>query len=393
MSGPLQGVKIVEAASVITGPWAASLLADQGASVIKIEAPAGDLMRASGHMRGGVGSWFVNLNRGKRSIAIDLTSERGLALAHMLVAEADVFVENWRPGVADRLGLGYEALKAIKPDIIHASVTGYGEVGPLAGARAYDPTVQGRSGIVAVQSNDNTDDPQPVRIAVSDQITSMTICQAITSALFAKANGGGGQRVHVSMLEASLQFLWPVGMSDHTYVGDGVTPGLLYGPSQRYWPTTDGAITAAVAPDKEWASLCSHLDRDDWRDNPLFADTRLRLQNYEQLMDAVGEHVATLTTDAAEAMFDAADVPNAPAAKRHELWDQPQVKALGAIQEVQHPHLGRIRQTAPAAQFSASPTAAGSPAPLLGEHTDEILTELGLTAADIEQARAAGVVI
>lgn len=393
MAGPLSGIRIVEAASVITGPWAASLLADQGASVIKIEAPGGDILRSSGHMRGGVGSWFVHLNRGKRSIVLDLTSEQGLEIAHELIAEADVFVENWRPGVADRLGLGYDTLRAINPDIIHASVTGYGTVGPMSGARAYDSTVQGRSGIVAVQSDDRTDDPQPVRIAISDQTTSMTICQAITAALFARANGGGGQHVHVSMLAASLQFMWPIAMSDHTFVGDGVTPGLMYGPTQRYWSTADGAIMAAIAPDKEWEGLLRETGREDWRADARFKDVVARLGHFHELMQTVGEHVATLTTAEASALFEAADVPYAPAVAREDLWNQPQVQALGAVEEVDHPHLGRLRQVAPAADFSATPTATASPVPLLGEHTDEILTELGFTAAAIAKARSTKVIV
>jgi crotonobetainyl-CoA:carnitine CoA-transferase CaiB-like acyl-CoA transferase len=392
MTGPLHGVKIVEAASVITGPWATSLLADQGASVIKIEAPAGDIMRASGHLRGGVGSWFVNLNRGKRSIAIDLRTEEGLQIAHALIAEADVFVENWRPGVAARLGLGYDDLVTIKPDIIHASVTGFGETGPLSGARAYDPTVQGRSGIVATQSNDRTDHPEPVRIAISDQVTSLTICQAITAALLARANGAGGQRVHVSMLEASVQFLWPVAMSDHTYIGDDITPGVMYGPTQKYWTTTDGAIMAAVAPDKEWSALCEIAQRPDWRNDERFVDISARLSHFEVLMDVVGEHIATLSTAEAAALFEAADVPYSPAIPRDGLWDEPQIAALGLIDEIDHPHVGRLRRVQPAPDFSATPAVAGAPAPLLGEHTDDVLTEVGFDAASIAAARAAGVV-
>lgn len=392
MAGPLTGVTIVEAASVITGPWAASLLADQGATVIKIEAPGGDIMRASGHLRNGQGSWFVNLNRGKRAITIDLTTAAGLDIAHRLVADADVFIENWRPGVADRLGLGYDDLVAIKPDIIHASVTGFGEVGPLAGARAYDPIVQGRSGIVATQSNDRTDHPEPVRVAISDQLTSLTICQAITAALLARANGAGGQRVHVSMLHASLQFLWPVAMSDHTYVGDGVTPGIMYGPTQQYWSTTDGAIMAAIAPDKEWAALCEVADRPDWFDDERFGDVGARLRHFSELMETVGLHVATLTTTEAAALFEAADVPYSPAVERDGLWDEPQVAAIDAVGEVDHPELGRIRSVRPAPEFSATPAETASPAPLPGQHTDDILSELGFTAAEIASARADGTV-
>ncbi len=392
MNGPMHGVTIIEAASVITGPWATSLLADQGATVIKIESPAGDIMRASGHVRGGQGSWFVNLNRGKRSITVDLRTPEGIEIAHRLVADADVFVENWRPGVADRLGLGYDDLVAINPAIIHASVTGYGHTGPLADARAYDPTVQGRSGIVATQSSDRTDQPEPVRLAISDQVTSLTFCQAITAALFARANGAGGQRVRVSMLEASLQFMWPIAMSDHTYIGDDVTPGIMYGPTQKYWSTTDGAIMAAVAPDKEWSALCSVADRPDWLADPRFVDIMARLRNFEELMDTVGAHVATLSTEEASKLFEASDVPYSPAVARDGLWEQPQVAALGAVTEVDHPHLGKIRQVQPAPDFSATPATAASPAPLLGEHTDAVLAELGFTDDEIEAARAAATV-
>jgi crotonobetainyl-CoA:carnitine CoA-transferase CaiB-like acyl-CoA transferase len=388
----MHGVTIIEAASVITGPWATSLLADQGAMVVKIEAPSGDIMRASGHMRDGQGSWFVNLNRGKRSIAVDLTTDAGRAIAHRLVADADVFVENWRPGVAERLGLGYDDLVALNPDIIHASVTGFGHTGPLSHARAYDPTVQGRSGIVATQSSDRTDDPEPVRLAISDQVTSLTFCQAITAALFARSNGAGGQRVHVSMLEASLQFMWPVAMSDHTYVGDNVTPGIMYGPTQKYWSTTDGAIMAAVAPDKEWSALCEVADRSDWLTDPRFGDITSRLQYFAELMETVGEHVATLTTAEASALFEASDVPYSPAVPRDGLWNEPQIAALGAIAEVEHPHLGRIRQVQPAPDFSVTPATAASPAPLLGEHTDEVLRDLGFTANEIAAARSENIV-
>lgn len=392
MTGPLHGVKIVEAASVITGPWATSLLADQGASVIKIEAPQGDIMRASGHLRAGLGSWFVNLNRGKRSIAIDLRAEGGLEIAHALIAEADVFVENWRPGVAARLGLGYDDLIAVNADIIHASVTGFGETGPLSGARAYDPTVQGRSGIVATQSNDRTDNPEPVRIAISDQVTSLTICQAITAALFARSNGAGGQRVHVSMLEASVQFLWPVAMSDHTYIGDDVTPGVMYGPTQKYWSTTDGAIMAAVAPDKEWMALCEVAQRPEWSADERFVDIGSRLRHFQPLMEIVGEHIATLSTAQAAALFEAADVPYSPAIPRDGLWEEPQIAALGLIDEIDDVHVGRHRRVQPAPDFSATPAEAGTPAPLLGEHTDDVLTELGFDAEAIARARAAGTV-
>jgi len=392
MAGPLSGVRIVEAASVITGPWACSLLADQGAEVIKIEAPSGDIMRASGHLRAGVGSWFVNLNRGKRSLVLDLGQPEGLEIARSLVADADVFVQNWRPGVADRLGLGYEALSTDHPDLVYLSISGFGDVGPLAAARAYDPTVQGRSGIVAAQSSDRVDCPEPVRLAISDQVTSLTAAQAVTAALLARAEGSGGQHIELSMLEASIQFLWPIAMSDHTYVGDDVTPGVMYGPTLRYWPTVDGAVTAAIAPDKEWGSLCSVAGRDDWREDPRFVDIMSRLVHYDELMSMVGEHIATLTTEQAARLFDAADVPFAPAVPRDGLWDDPQVAALELIEEVDHTTLGTIRRVRPATRFSGTPSASGAGAPLLGEHTDAVLHELGHDASSIAMLRERGVV-
>ncbi|MGI9623416.1 MAG: CaiB/BaiF CoA transferase family protein [Acidimicrobiales bacterium] len=392
MSGPLTGIRVVEAASVITGPWACSLLADQGAEVVKIEAPEGDIMRKSGHIRNGLGSWFVNLNRGKQSVVIDLTSDQGRALVHRMVAEADVFVENWRPGVAARLGLSYDELSEINPEIVHASVTGFGDTGPLSAARAYDPTVQGRSGIVAAQSNDDTNAPQPVRLAVTDQVTALTLSQAITAALLARATGSGGQHVELNMLAASVQFLWPVGMSDHTYIGPDTTPGVMYGPTLRFWPTLDGAVTAAIAPDKEWEALCRVSGKTAWSEDSRFATIGDRLRNYDALMTMVGEHVATLTTAECSDLFDRSDVPYSPAIARDGLWNDPQIDAIGIIEEVDHPTAGRMRQTTPAPSFTATPALAGTPAPSLGEHTDRVLTELGLASGEIASLRESGVV-
>lgn len=382
----------MELASVITGPWACSLLADQGAEVIKVEAPQGDIMRMSGHLRNGMGSWFANLNRGKRSIVIDLGQPAGVALVLELVQGADVVVQNWRPGVAERLGLGYDTCAEDNPALVYCSITGFGTEGPLATSRAYDPTVQGWSGVVAAQSSDRVDDPQPVRMAVSDQVTAITATQAITAALLARANGAGGQHVELSMLDATLQFMWPIGMSDHTYVGDDVTPGIMYGPTLRYWPTSDGAVTAAIAPDKEWAAWCRVTDRPDWFDDPRYADIWLRLRHYDELMTEVGEYVATLTTAESIARFEAADVPYAPAVPREGLWDQPHVAAVDLVEEVDDPTLGRIRQVRPAPRFGATPAVVGQGAPALGAHTDEILAELGHEPEAITALRASGAV-
>ena len=256
MSGPLDGIKILDASAIVSGPLATMLLADQGADVIKLEpTDVGDTLRLSPFARGGMTSFYANCNRNKRAIAVNLASEDGLAIALKLVAESDVFVQNWRPGAADRLGLGEEALRRINPDLIYCSISGYGPDGPYSQRRVYDPIIQGLSGHTAVQVNPEVPIPDLVRNIVADKSSAYTAAQAITAALFARERGAGGQHIDIPMIDASLAFFWPDGMLAHTFAGDDKPSGLALYQVYKLSQTSDGHLIYFAATDKEMHGL------------------------------------------------------------------------------------------------------------------------------------------
>ncbi|MFP6641833.1 MAG: CoA transferase, partial [Myxococcota bacterium] len=243
MAGPLAGFRIIDVSEVISGPLATMILADQGAEIIKIEPPRyGEESRQLANYRDGMAGIYLNCNHGKRSIGLDLKSEAGLAIALDLIREADVFVQNWRPGAAERLGLGEEALRAINPDLVYASVSGFGEDGPYADRRGYDPVFQCLTGHVAAQLNPEIPIPDLVRNAVVDKATSYSLAQGITAALLARERGGEGQHVRVTMLDAGLAFFWPDGMLRYSFVGGGVDHFVVPGERYQLLPTADGQL-------------------------------------------------------------------------------------------------------------------------------------------------------
>jgi crotonobetainyl-CoA:carnitine CoA-transferase CaiB-like acyl-CoA transferase len=219
MTGPLDGVRVLDLTSMVAGPVATMILADQGADVIKVEPPNGDLMRHLSLQRNGMSAFFLSCNRNKRSLAVDLKSAGGLAILQKLIPTADVLVHNFRPGAAERIGVGEEAVRALRHDIIYVSITGYGETGPYAGQRAYDPVIQAMSGLADIQANNETGRPRMVRTIIADNTTALTAAQAITAALFARTRTGHGQHVRLAMLDAMVAFLWPEAMPGLTFVG------------------------------------------------------------------------------------------------------------------------------------------------------------------------------
>ena len=226
MAGPLEGIRVVDASRVVAGPMAAMLLADQGAEVIKIENPGfGEEIRIAGYRRGGMCGFFANVTRGKRSIVLDLHQPAAQEIAQRLVQRADVLVQNYRPGAAERLGLGEPVVRALNPELIYTSISGFGETGPYSQRRVYDPVIQALTGHVAVQVNPQVPIPDLVRNLIADKATAFTTAQAITAALFARERGAGGQHIRVPMIDASLAFFWPDGMWAHTMRGEGVEPG------------------------------------------------------------------------------------------------------------------------------------------------------------------------
>ncbi len=391
MSGPLDGIKILDVSAIVSGPLATMLLADQGADVIKLEpTDVGDTLRLSPFARGGMTSFYANCNRNKRAIAVNLASEDGLAIALKLVAESDVFVQNWRPGAADRLGLGDEALRRINPDLIYCSISGYGPDGPYSQRRVYDPIIQGLSGHTAVQVNPEVPIPDLVRNIVADKSSAYTAAQAITAALFARERGAGGQHIDVPMIDASLAFFWPDGMLAHTFAGDDKPSGLALYEVYKLSQTSDGHLIYFAATDKEMHGLFRALGHPEWAEDPRFgvAASRSNTDNAVALGEKIAEAMLGQTTDALLARMLEEDVPVGPVLNLDEIFNDPQVEHNNAILEFDHPTAGRYHQARPAARFAKT---AQEPKrrmpPLHGEHTEEVLRELGYSEAELERLR------
>jgi len=393
MPGPLDGYRIVDLTSNVAGPLGTMILGDQGAEVIKVEPlDGGDPTRGSAQERGGFSTSFLNNNRSKRSIAIDLKAAAGRRALLRLCAGADVFVQNFRPGVVERLGLDEAAVRAVAPKIVYVSVSGFGEVGPYARKPVYDPIIQAYSGLATVQAGADDVRPRMLRTILPDKLTAITASQAITAALLARERTGEGQHVRLSMLEALLAFLWPSDMGDQTFVGDEPATQEKASATDLVYEVSDGWITVAVQTNAQWVALTEALDRPEWLDDPRFKTPALRQENVEarlfltqeELRDGSSQHWLDRLTEAG--------VPCAPILTRNQVIRAPQVEALGAVVEIDHPTAGKLRQMRNAARFSGTPAEIRRPAPALGEHTREILAEIGYTADEIDGLRADGVI-
>jgi len=354
------------------------MLADQGADVIKIEAPGkGDHVRSLGNARGGMSAMFLNINRNKRSLAIDLKTSRGVQAVKELALGADVFVQNFRPGVVDRLGIGEPVLRAINPNLIYVSIAGFGEKGPWSGKPVYDPIIQAVSGLTTVQAGADSERPRLVRTVLPDKVSAIVAAQAISSALFARERSGEGQHVRLSMLDAVLYFLWASDMGAQTYPDVEVRSQDAASFIDLIYETADGYMTVAVMSDREWAGVTRALNRPDWLADARFATPAARDRHVNERLEMTQEVLRTRTTAEWMAAFEANDVPCAPALTRGEVIRHPQVVANEIIIEHAHHAAGILRQTRAPARFEGTPTSIRRGAPLLGEHSVEILRELG----------------
>jgi crotonobetainyl-CoA:carnitine CoA-transferase CaiB-like acyl-CoA transferase len=392
MAGPLAGIRIVDLSAVISGPLATMLLADQGAEVIKVEPRGGDITRFSSFAHGGISALFANANRGKRSLAVDLDQAAGREIVLRLVAQADVFVQNFRPGAVERMGLGEAELRRVRPDLIYVSISGFGESGPYASQRVYDPIIQGLTGMVAVQKHNQSGERDLVRNIVCDKSSAYTAAQAITAALFARERGAGGQHVRVAMLDASLAFFWPDGMMRHTFPGDADAPGVTLCELYRLVETADGQLLIFAASDAEFAGFCRAIDRPELIDDPRFKTLQRRGQNALAMIAMQEEELRKRPSRVLLERLVAEGVPCGPVLELAQVLTDPQIAANGSIVESEHPHAGPMRQPRPPARFDRTPSAPGSPAPLLGEHSDAILAELGYSEAERLELRRSGTV-
>jgi crotonobetainyl-CoA:carnitine CoA-transferase CaiB-like acyl-CoA transferase len=390
---PLTGIRIIDLTSMLSGPWATMILADQGADVIKVEEPRqGDHTRSYGNRRHGFSASFLNLNRNKRSIGIDLKTPRGVEILKRLCQTADVLVQNFRPGVVERLGIDEARIRQVAPSIVYVSINGFGEKGPYSHKPVYDPIVQAFSGLTTVQAGADDRRPRLIRTVLPDKLTAVTAAQAIAAALIGRLRTGKGQHVRLSMLDAVLAFLWASDMGAQTYIGERVSPRSAASFIDLIYETADGFMTVAVMTNKEWSALSRALERPQWLEDRRFSTPALRDENIDARLAMTQDVLKTRTTAAWLERLEAAGVPCAPVLTREQVIAHPQVIASGILLESEHPTAGRLRQTRTAARFEA-PTIVRRGAPRLGEHSHEILSELGIaeeTIKALERERVIG---
>jgi crotonobetainyl-CoA:carnitine CoA-transferase CaiB-like acyl-CoA transferase len=393
MPGPLTGYRIIDATQMISGPMATMMLADQGADVIKVEPPGtGDLTRAVAGRRHGMSPTFAVANRNKRSAVIDLKQPRGVELLKRLVARADLFVQNFRPGTVDRMGIGESALREVKPDLIYVSISGFGETGPYVHKRTYDPVIQALSGLASIQADPQSGRPKMLRVIVPDKVTALTAAQAMTAALLARERTGLGQHVKLAMLDAVIAFIWPESMAAHTFIGP--EKAITRPPNTRdlVFQTADGYITCGAVSDSEWDGLCHALEHPEWLQDERFKTPAGRVRHADARLELAAGVLQTRSSAEWLARLDGHQVPCAPILTRDQLLTDPQVAANEMIIEATHPGAGPMRQPRPAARFGSTPAELRSFAPALGQHTSEVLREAGLSSDEISQLKEAGVI-
>lgn len=393
-NGPLRGMRILDIGSMLAAPWSTTLLADQGAEVIKIEPPGiGDVQRYLGATRNGFSALHQAVNRGKRSLALDLKKTAGLEAMHKLVAETDVVAHNFRPGVAEKLGVDYATLAEINPQLVYLSVTGFGHEGPMAGRAAYDNVIQAFAGVALNQTDAVTGVPSQYYQLFSDKMTAMYACQAITSALLARERGAGGQHIQLAMVDAVASFLWPDVAGTAAFLEPGAETGVPLAKGVPLVRFKDGYGQVAPVKDSDFHGYCAAFGVDS--SDPGLATVMDRAVNGELVqatIAAVVERAAAVPVDEAMARLEAADVPCGKAYHLHELPEHPQMQANKLFAQTEHPVAGRMVEPRYPVQFSETPADRGGPAASLGQHSGEILAELGFDAAQIEALTQAGVI-
>ena len=389
---PLAGVRVLDLATALAAPLAAGILAEQGADVIKLEPPGGgDVLRHVGPAVGGVSGIYQMTNRSKRAATVDITTGEGRAIVLELAAGADLVFQNFRPGVAERLGVSYEHLREVNPDVIVVAVTGFGPTGPYAARPAYDGIIQAASGIAALEADVETGEPHSLRHTVSDKLTALHAVQAATAALLARDRGAGGQLVEVAMLEVSASFLWIDAAGRETLLDyDGPQRS---DPAAHVKPmaTADGWMYIVALSDDQYLGLCRALDVEV---DPRLATMAGRHQNRglaRHVWREIRTRLAALPTAEACSRLEAQDVPHSPAIEVRDLPAHPQLSHHEFFCDSEHPAAGRMRQTRPPVRFGGTPSAWRPHAPEPGRDTDEIIA--GLRGPDAAAAlRAAGVI-
>ncbi len=377
--GPLSGVRIVDFTENMSGPLATMMLGDQGADVIKVEAPSGDTLRGVGTNTGGLSAFFLNLNRSKRFVGLDLKTAPAAEIVGALVDRADVVIHNFRPAAAAKLGIDAATLCTGRPKLIHGTVIGYGTVGPYGGRPAYDHVLQALAGYSALQQVSD-EPPSLVRQGVIDKIASFHVAQAITAALYERTRTGRGRSIEICMLDVAIAALWPDGMMNHTIV----EPEHVFGPVSRTFrvtPTADGYVSLAAVTPRQQERFLEAVGLPESK------------RTTGEILRKAAAVIATLSTQEVIDLLNRYDVPVAPVVGLDELHNHPQIRANETVDEFVHPHVGPVRQANPAVRFT--PTRAGElpAAGPVGEHNHEVLAELGYDERTIGELVESGVLV
>ena len=387
MNGALAGIRIVEAASYVTGPFASQLLADMGAEVVKIEEPKrGDPFRGWGERN--YAATFCSLNRNKKSITLDLRVDAGRDIALRLASEADVLIQNFRPGVMEKRGLGYNDIKKLNSNIVYCSISGFGPTGPYRDMPGYDTVGQARSGLLSLLTDPGK--PQGMGISFSDHLTGMYACYGVLSALMNRMLSGEGQHVETSLLRASVSF---VGENAARYFETGHVP------RRKHRTTTAGVfafedrdglpfVLHMSSPDKFWRNMFEVVGKPEWSEDSRFNNRKARIENYDTLVEQLTPIFRGGRREDWLRRLTEMDVPAAPINTLDEVFADPQVQTYGFPVEVEHPKMGKMKLLGNAVDMSRTPPGIDRPPPMLGEHTEEILTRLGFDRAAISDLRA-----
>jgi crotonobetainyl-CoA:carnitine CoA-transferase CaiB-like acyl-CoA transferase len=382
VTGPLAGVRVLDLSIALTGPYVATLMADQGADVIKVERPGiGDIARWIGVSVNGMSALYLMCNRGKRSIAVDIQTPDGVAIVRDLAARADVVLQNFRPGVIDRLGLGYEAVRELNPEVVYASLSGFGSEGPYRDRSAYDTVMQAYAGMAANQADPQDGVPVFLRQTAADKVTALYASQAIAAALFARAVGRGGQRLELAMMDAVASFVWADSAGNEVLLESDNSQNSSFVAGFNPMRFSDGWGIVTPTSVEDFAGMCRALDVEGW-DDPRLATLAERNQNRDLTSDMVDmcyARAVNLTMVEATSRFEKQRIPFSMILSPDELTRDRHAVAVGLFEERDHHVVGPIRFPRHPVRFGGTPARSTDASPALGEHTDEILAELGMT--------------
>jgi crotonobetainyl-CoA:carnitine CoA-transferase CaiB-like acyl-CoA transferase len=396
MVGPLDGVRVLDLTRVLAGPYCTMFLGDLGAEVVKLEQPGvGDDTRGWGPpFAGGESAYFLCVNRNKKSIAVDLKSTEGIDLLKRLAAQADVLIENFRPGTMERLGLGERELRSINPRLIYASLSGFGADGPMSDVPGYDLIIQAWGGLMSVTGMPDGE-PTKVGVAILDLVAGLMLGKSIAAALFAREQLGVGQKIDTSLLEAAVACLINAGSN---YLVEGTIPrrwGNAHPTIVPYqsFKTADGFLVIGVASEGIWRRFCQALDRTELADDPRFAKNANRVEHRAALLSILAEVFLNRDTDTWLRLLNQAEVPCAPVQTIDKVFAAPQVLHREMLVEVDHPTAGAVRMAGIPVKFSVTPASVRLPPPLLGQHTEEVLSSwLGMRIEEVNELKRKNVV-